>query len=103
MLTSFEDFTRAYTKAQPVILKEEKGVIPKFVIRALVELEDFINVTWEDKDGRKSMSKNNGKSLGTLRQKFRKYIKDAFEIEIKKFRENPDQGGPYLVRRWKIF
>lgn len=91
MLSSFEDFTRAYIKAQPVILKEEKGVIPKFVIRALAELEDFINVTWEDKDGRKNMSKNNGKSLGTLRQKFRKYIKD-FETEIKKFRDNPDQG-----------
>lgn len=92
MLTSFEDFTRAYSKALPVIQKEEKGVIPKFVIRALVELEDFINVTWDDKDGRKVMSKNNGKSLGTLRQKFRKYIKDSFENEIKKFRENPDQG-----------
>ena len=92
MLSSFEDFTRAYTKAQPVIQKEEKGVIPRFVIRALVELEDFINVTWDDKDGRKSMSKNNGKSLGTLRQKFRKYIKDSFENEIKKFRENPEQG-----------
>lgn len=91
MLSSFEDFTRAYIKAQPVIMKEEKGVIPKFVIRALVELEDFINVTWEDKEGRKSMSKNNGKSLGTLRQKFRKYVKD-FESDIKKFRENPDQG-----------
>lgn len=92
MLSSYEDFTRAYQKAQPVILKEERGIIPKFVIRALVELEDFINVTWDDKDGRKSMSKNNGKSLGTLRQKFRKYIKDSFETEIKKFRENPDQG-----------
>lgn len=92
MLSSFEDFTRAYTKAQPVILKEEKGIIPKFVIRALAELEDFINVTWDDKEGRKNMSKNNGKSLGTFRQKFRKYIKDSFETEIKKFRENPDQG-----------
>lgn len=92
MLSSFEDFTRAYTKAQPVIQKEEKGIIPRFVIRALVELEDFINVTWDDKEGRKSMSKNNGKSLGTLRQKFRKYIKDSFENEIKKFRENPEQG-----------
>lgn len=92
MLSCFEEFTKAYVKAQPVILKEEKGVIPKFVIRALAELEDFINVTWEDKDGRKNMSKNNGKSLGTLRQKFRKYVKDAFEVEIKKFRENPDQG-----------
>lgn len=92
MLSSFEDFTRAYIKAQPVILKEEKGVIPKFVIRALAELEDFVNVTWDDKDGKKNMSKNNGKSLGTLRQKFRKYIKDTFDVEIKKFRENPDQG-----------
>lgn len=92
MLSSFEDFTRAYIKAQPVIMKEEKGIIPKFVIRALAELEDFINVTWEDKDARKTMSKNNGKSLGTLRQKFRKYVKDAFENDIKKFRENPDQG-----------
>lgn len=92
MLSSFEDFTRAYTKAQQVIMKEEKGVIPKFVIRALVELEDFINVTWDDKDGRKNMSKNNSKSLSTLRQKFRKYVKDTFEAEMKKFRENPDQG-----------
>lgn len=93
MLSSFEDFTKAYTKAQPVIMKEEKGVVPKFVIRFFVELEDFINVTWEDKDGRKNMSKNNGKLLGTLRQKFRKYVKDtSFEIEIKKFRDNPTQA-----------
>lgn len=92
ILTSFEDLTRAYTKAQPIIQKEENGVIPKFVIRSLAELEIFINQTWDDKDGRKNMSKNNGKSLGTLRQKFRKYIKD-FETEIKKFRENPDVEG----------
>lgn len=92
ILTSFEELTRAYTKAQPIILKEENGVIPKFVVRSLAELETFINQTWEDKDGRKNMSKNNGKSLSTLRQKFRKYIKD-FEAEIKKFRENPDVEG----------
>lgn len=73
-------------------MKEENGVIPKFVIRSLVELEDFINQTWDDKDGRKNLSKNNGKALGTLRQKFRKYIKD-FESDIKKFRENPDVEG----------
>lgn len=91
ILSSFEDFIRAYTKASQVILKEEKGVIPKFVIRALVELEDFVNVTWDDKDGRKNMSKANGKALGTLRQKFRKYVKETFENDMKKFRESPDQ------------
>lgn len=37
------------------------------------------------------MSKNNGKSLGTLRQKFRKYVKDM-EEDMKKFRENPNVG-----------
>jgi len=39
---------------------------------------------------RKNLSKNNSKSLSTLRQKMRKYLKD-FEDEIAKFRENPDE------------
>lgn len=90
ILTSFEELTRAYTKAIPVISKEENGVIPRFIVRSLAELEDFINEVWEDRDGRKAMSKNNSKSLGTLRQKVRKYIKD-FEEVITKFRESPDQ------------
>lgn len=35
------------------------------------------------------MSKNNSKSLATLRKKLKKYIKD-FEEDMAKFRENPD-------------
>lgn len=89
MLTSFEDLTRAYAKALPVITKVENGVTPRFIIRALAEMEDFINMVWDDKEGRKNLSKNNSKSLGTLRQKFRKYIKD-FDSDLKKFREAPD-------------
>ncbi|XP_017476392.1 PREDICTED: eukaryotic translation initiation factor 3 subunit C [Rhagoletis zephyria] len=90
ILSSFEDLTRAYTKALPVITKEEKGVTPRFYIRCLAELEDFINEVWEDREGRKNLSKNNSKSLGTLRQKVRKYIKD-FEEDLTRFREAPDQ------------
>lgn len=89
ILQSFEDLTRAYQKALPVISKEENGVTPRFFVRSLAELEDFINEVWEDRDGRKNLSKNNSKSLGTLRQKFRKYIKD-FENDLAKFRESPD-------------
>lgn len=89
LLTSFENLTRAFIKARPVIEKEEGGVIPKFYIRCLVELEDFITDCWEDRDGRKNMSKNNSKSLATLRQKLRKYNKD-FEAEIENYRKNPD-------------
>lgn len=109
--------TRAFTKAKPVIDKEENGVTPKFYIRCLVELEDFItdvsiyifvNILilktlsfnlilkekfhlqcWEDKEGRKNMSKNNSKSLATLRQKLRKYNKD-FEADIINYRANPE-------------
>lgn len=87
IITSFEDLNRAYTKALPVITKEENGVTPRFFVRALAELEDFITEMWDD---RKNLSKNNAKSLGTLRQKVRKYIKD-FEADLAKFREAPDQ------------
>ncbi|XP_031784464.1 eukaryotic translation initiation factor 3 subunit C [Nasonia vitripennis] len=90
MLSTFEDLMRAYQKALPVISKEESGQTPRFYIRCLVEMEDFINEVWEDREGRKNMSKNNSKSLTSLRQKLRKYNKD-FEEEIAKFRENPDQ------------
>lgn len=90
ILQSFEDLTRAYQKALPVIMKEENGVTPRFYVRALAELEDFINEVWEDRDGRKNLSKNNSKAFGPLRQKFRKYIKD-FESDLAKFRESPDE------------
>lgn len=90
MLSSFEDLIRAYQKALTVITKEEGGQTPRFYLRCLVEMEDFIVEVWEDRDGRKNMSKNNSKSLTTLRQKLRKYNKE-FEEDIAKFRENPDQ------------
>jgi hypothetical protein len=40
---------------------------------------------------RKNLSKNNSKSLATLRQKLRKYIKEKdYDVDMAKFRENPD-------------
>ncbi|XP_011495404.1 PREDICTED: eukaryotic translation initiation factor 3 subunit C [Ceratosolen solmsi marchali] len=90
MLSTFEDLMKAYQKALPVISKEESGQTPRFYVRCLVEMEDFINEVWEDRQGRKNMSKNNSKSLTSLRQKLRKYNKD-FEEDITRFRENPDE------------
>ncbi|KAJ8953657.1 hypothetical protein NQ314_007264 [Rhamnusium bicolor] len=90
MLNSFEELQKAYVKAAPVILKEENGQTPRFFIRCLAEMEDFINEMWDDREGRKNMSKNNSKSLASMRQKLRKYLKD-FEEDISKFRENPEQ------------
>ncbi|XP_022131122.1 eukaryotic translation initiation factor 3 subunit C isoform X2 [Pieris rapae] len=88
-LASFEELQRAYTRASSVIQKEENGIAPRFFIRALVELEDWVTSAWNDRESRKAMSKGNSKALTSLRQKLRKYTKE-FDSEIVKFRENPD-------------
>jgi len=89
MLSSFEDLMKAYQKALPVITKEENGITPRFYVQCLVEMETFLTEVWEDRDGRKNLSKTNSKSLSNLRQKLRKYIKD-FEADIAKFKLNPE-------------
>ena len=89
LLTAFENLTKAYIKAKPVIDKEEGGVAPRFYVRCLVEMSDLIDQCWEDKELKKNMNKNNSKALTTLRQKLRKYAKD-FESVITKYRESPD-------------
>ncbi|XP_023315616.1 eukaryotic translation initiation factor 3 subunit C-like isoform X2 [Trichogramma pretiosum] len=90
MLNTFEEMTKAYSKAGPVISSMENGKTPTFYFRALVELDDFIKEVWKDTDGRKSMSKSNSKALSTLWQKLKKYIKEKdFEKEIEAFRVNP--------------
>ncbi len=48
---------------------------------------------WEDREGRKAMSKNNAKGLTTLRQRVRRYNRDNFEDEVTKYRDNPDAEG----------
>ncbi|CAH4027701.1 eukaryotic translation initiation factor 3 subunit C [Pieris brassicae] len=88
-LASFEELQRAYTRASSVIQKEENGIAPRFFIRALVELEDWVTSAWNDRESRKAMSKGNSKALTSLRQKLRKYTKE-FDSEIVKFRDNPD-------------
>jgi len=51
-ILAFEDLTKAYQKALPVVAKEENGITPRFYVRILAELDDFINEVWEDKEGR---------------------------------------------------
>ena len=89
METSFQELIKAYEKTKVAIMKDEGGVTPRFYVRILVEMEDLVNETWEDKEYLKTMSKINKKSLNGLRQKLRKYIRD-FDDDMAKFRENPD-------------
>ncbi|CAI9724313.1 translation initiation factor 3 subunit C [Octopus vulgaris] len=91
VLTDFEALTKAFEKAKKIV--DIEGM-PRFYLRCLVELEDFVNECWDDKEGRKQMSKNNARGLTTLRQRLRRYKRD-YEEEISKYRENPDEGDEY--------
>ncbi|XP_053376281.1 eukaryotic translation initiation factor 3 subunit C-like isoform X2 [Mercenaria mercenaria] len=86
VLSDFESLCKAFDKAKKVV---EKEGIPRFYIRTLSELEEFVSECWEDREGRKKMNKTNAKSLTTLRQKLKKYSKD-FEKELEEYKENPD-------------
>jgi len=87
-LTDFEGLCKSYDKAKKVVDREG---IPRFYLRCLVELLDFVNECWEDREWRDSISKSNARGLTTLKQKLRKYCKD-FDAEMTKYRENPDEG-----------
>jgi len=90
MLTAFENLVKAFAKAKPVVDKEEAGVTPRFYIRCLVEMSDLVDECWDDKEFKKKMNKDNAKSLTTLRQKLRKYMRENHYSEVAKYRENPD-------------
>lgn len=89
ILPDFEELTRKYAKVKSILDKESDGKTPRFLIKSLVELEDFVEQCWEDRAARKNMNKNNSKAFSSLRQKLRKYNK-SIQNEIDAYRESPD-------------
>lgn len=86
----FDNLSKAFEKAKKVLDREGEKT-PRFYIRALAELDTFVTECWDDREGRKNMSKNNAKALTTLRQRLRRYARD-FEKDITEYKENPDEG-----------
>ncbi|VDN06533.1 unnamed protein product [Thelazia callipaeda] len=91
LLSTFEGLCKIFEKTKVVLVRQNMST-PRFYVRILVELEDFVNEQWEDKEARKVMSKANSKGLTALRQKIRKYNKDM-EEEIRAYRAEPDPVG----------
>ncbi|XP_011403348.1 PREDICTED: eukaryotic translation initiation factor 3 subunit C-like [Amphimedon queenslandica] len=83
----FEVLQKAYVKSKSVLDTEDGP--PRFFIKSIGELEDFVQTLWEDKEAKQKLSKINSKALASLKQKVRKYNKD-FEVPLKHFRENPE-------------
>ncbi|KAM4631637.1 eukaryotic translation initiation factor 3 subunit C-like protein isoform 2-T2 [Discoglossus pictus] len=88
-LEEFEQLGKAYTKAKNIVDKEG---VPRFYIRVLSDLDEYLTELWDDKEGKKKMNKNNAKALSTLRQKLRKYNRD-FESSITAYRQNPEESA----------
>ncbi|KAL3990909.1 Eukaryotic translation initiation factor 3 subunit 8 N-terminus family protein [Acanthocheilonema viteae] len=91
LLSTFEELCKVFEKTKVVLARQNMST-PRFYVRILVELEDFVNEQWDDKEARKTMSKANSKGLTTLRQKIRKYNKDM-EVEVNAYRAEPDPVG----------
>ncbi|CAJ0924287.1 unnamed protein product, partial [Mesorhabditis belari] len=94
----FEELCKAFDKAKP-ILRRQSLPIPRFYLRYLAELEDFVENTWKDKEAKQALSKPNSNGLTRLHQRVRKHA-DAnvvagmdLVLELKNYRENPDPLG----------
>merc|ERR1712002_881272 len=62
VLTEYENLTKGFEKAKAVVDKEG---VPKFFIKILADLEDYIQACWDDTEGRKKLNKLNAKGLAT--------------------------------------
>eukprot|EP00731_Ephydatia_muelleri_P022471 Em0015g54a len=83
----FDAMQRVFQKIK-TILDKEKSEIPRFYLRTLMNLEDFVKDLWEDKEAKQRLSKINSKALTSLRQRVRKYNKE-FDNLIEVYRQNP--------------
>ena len=62
--------------------------------------ESVVLQVWEDREGRKAMSKTNAKGLTNLRQKQKRYVRD-FETEMANFREV--RGIPFITHLVNVY
>ncbi|GMH33638.1 hypothetical protein BSKO_01472 [Bryopsis sp. KO-2023] len=88
-----------WTSIQAVFVKLEKQLEktmkvlevqtpPKRYLKLLVELEDFLDKTWSDRETRKKMSVTNAKALNTMRHRILKHNKE-YETLMEGWRNNP--------------
>lgn len=84
--TEFDTLNKMIDKAKMHIMKEG---LPRFYVKTLVELEDFLLEALKDKEAQKKMSTSNGRALNRMKLALRRHNK-AYEKEMAEYRENPD-------------
>ncbi|KAK9368969.1 eukaryotic translation initiation factor 3 subunit 8 N-terminus-domain-containing protein [Lipomyces kononenkoae] len=80
----FDKLNKLITKAS------QQGDTPKLYIKAITELEDFMNDTIKtEKDSKKKMNATNARALNSIKQRIKKNNRQ-YEDLITKFRADPD-------------
>lgn len=87
ILDEFKNTNKIIEKSKMLILKNG---LPKFYVKMLMDLEDFLVETLKDKDAIKKMKKEISKAFNTMKLSLRKHNKD-YENEIAACRANPEE------------
>jgi translation initiation factor 3 subunit C len=87
ILDEFKNTNKIIEKSKMLILKNG---LPKFYVKMLMDLEDFLVETLKDKEAIKKMKKEIGKAFNTMKLSLRKHNKD-YENEIAACRANPTE------------
>jgi len=87
LLTDYEQLMKSVQRARLLI---EKDGHPTFFLRLMVEFDDFIRETFEDRESFKKLNQNKAKAFNTLRSKVRKGNEEFKEL-LEATRANPEK------------
>ncbi|CAL6304195.1 unnamed protein product [Bathycoccus prasinos] len=94
LLSLFEKLNKQAEKAQRAV----HARVPRIYFRVLLDIEDELNSSFDDKDARKRMSSSNAKAFMSLRQRVKKHNK-MFETELEYARNHPDSSSESDVEK----
>jgi len=80
----FNELVKEINKNAEVI--QQSGE-PNFLLKTLMKMEDLINSIRSVDE--KNMAKNNKKNFGTLKNKYKKFIKADYEEKLAEYRKDP--------------
>lgn len=89
ILSEFDALEKHLLKAKNVLSAQGN---PKFYIRTMVMLEDFLNEKAKNKADQKKMSKENSKALIRMKGKLKKHL-EGIQGDVTKFRANPESSS----------
>ena len=89
LLTLFEKLNKQLERTVKLSMTASSAP-PRMYVRILVQLEDYVEEAFADKELRKKLSSTNAKAFNSMRQKIKKHNREPDNEEaVKRFRENP--------------